>query len=86
MFTVVNNSTTELATTLSPTYLNLKTDLDKESDETDSDPMSPRYVPTPVETPMSIAGTPFLLDSQYSTTSSSSEDVLVILISHGLHL
>ena len=80
MFTVFNNSTTELATTLSPTFLSLKTDSDKESDETDSDPLSPRYVTTPVETPMSIAGTPFLLDSQASTTSSSSEDVLVISI------
>lgn len=80
MFTVFNNCAAELATTLSPTFLNVKPDSDKESDDTDSDPMSPRYVATPVETPMSIAGTPFLLDSQQSTASSSSEDVLVICI------
>ena len=89
-FTKFINSTAEMAmaTTLSPPKsLNI---YDSESEETDSDPLSPRFITTPVDTPMSIAGTPFILDSQQSTisqqsnASSSSEDVLVT-ISHDPH-
>ena len=77
-----------MATILSPPKnLNF---LDPESDDTDSDPLSPRFITTPVDTPMSIAGTPFILDSQQSivsqqsNASSSSDDVLVT-ISHDPH-
>ena len=59
---------------------------DSGSDETDADSLSPRFITTPVDTPMSIAGAPFMLETQCSTisqqskSSSSSEEMLVTVI------
>lgn len=76
---------TELATATSPTDIHLNFfDGDKSPDDTDSDLMSPCSIPnvaTPVETPVSALPPPFPLEFQHSTTSNSSEDVLVA-VSH----
>lgn len=79
------NSTTEMATSITSNSLTLNLDVEKDSDDTDSDILSPRHVSTPVDTPMSIAGTPFpTFESQPSTVSSNSSEEVLVIISHDL--